>query len=113
MTARSALPFNLRNLFDRDAVVSMLGRISRDGALWLRDWRSRLAAFEGWSSASDLAARRDGLLHDRTERFRRFCRDCEEDTPHEGFDELGAGWYAQMCHCRLCGRQGMRVWALG
>jgi hypothetical protein len=51
-------------------------------------------------------------LHDRPERFRRFCRDCGEDTPHEGFDEFGAGWYAQICRCRYCGEQGMKVWPL-
>jgi hypothetical protein len=113
MIARSALPFSLRNFLDSAAFVPMLRRIGRDGALWLSDWKSRLAAFEGWASATDLAARRDALRHDRTERFRRFCQACEAETPHEGFDELGAGWYAQICRCRLCGRHGMRVWALG
>ena len=51
-------------------------------------------------------------VHDRPERFRRFCRDCGEDIPHDGFDEFGAGWYAQICRCRYCGEQGMKVWPL-
>jgi hypothetical protein len=29
-----------------------------------------------------------------------------------GFDEFGVGWYAQIYHCRYCGRQGMRIWPL-
>ena len=41
-----------------------------------------------------------------------FGPDCGEETAHEGFDELGPGWYAQICRCRLCGRQDMKVWAL-
>ena len=113
MLARSALPFSLRTFLNRDAVAAMLGRIGRDGALWLADWKSRVAALGVWSSVPDFAQRREVFLHERTERFRRFCHDCAEETPHEGFDELGAGWYAQICRCRLCGRQGMRVWALG
>jgi hypothetical protein len=51
-------------------------------------------------------------LRDRPERFRRFCRDCGEDTPHDGFDEFGVGWYAQICRCRYCRGEGTRVWPL-
>jgi len=47
------------------------------------------------------------------ERVRRFCDDCEKETPHEAFDELGLGWYAQIWRCRHCGRQAIRVWAFG
>ena len=105
MIARSVLPFPLRNLLDRGGLASMLGfRLSR--------WKRRFAALEDWSSASDHAGRSEILLRDPPERFRRFCRDCGEDTAHEGFDELGPGWYAQICRCRLCGRQDMKVWAL-
>ena len=112
MIARSAFPLSLRNVFDRGALFSMLERIGRDGAQWLSDWKLRLAALGDWSSVMDLAERRGILLRDRAERFRGFCRECEEDTVHEGFDELGPGWYAQVCRCRLCGRQNMKVWAL-
>jgi len=106
MIARSALPFTLRNFLDRGGLASLLGSC-------LRRWKHRLAALGDWSSLADLAAERhEILLRDRSERFRRFCRDCEEDTVHEGFDELGPGWYAQVCRCRHCGRQDMKVWAL-
>jgi hypothetical protein len=113
MIALFALPFSVRNFLDRGRLASMLERVGRDGTLWLSDWKSKFAALEVWFSALDFAGCDEVLLHDRTERFRRFCQVCEDDTPHEGFDELGAGWYAQICRCRLCGRQGMRVWALG
>ena len=52
------------------------------------------------------------LSRDQPERFPHFCQFCGGDTPHEGFDELGPGWYAQICRCRYCGGQGMRVWPL-
>jgi len=67
---------------------------------------------ESLDDLSDLAGRSAVHLRDRPERFRRFCPDCREDTAHEGFDELGVGWYAQISHCQRCGRQGMRVWSL-
>jgi hypothetical protein len=105
MIARSALPFNLRNLFDRAGLASLLG-------FYLSRWKHRFAVLRDWSSLADLAERHEIVVRDRTERFRRFCRDCEEDTVHEGFDELGPGWYAQVCRCRHCGRQDMKVWAL-
>jgi len=106
MIARSALPFTLRNFLDRGGLASLLDSC-------LRRWKHRLAALGDWSSLADLAAERhEILLRDRSERFRRFCPDCEEDTAHEGYDELGPGWYAQICRCRPCGRQAMKVWAL-
>ena len=105
MIVRSVLPFPLRNFLDRGGLASMLGfRLSR--------WKHRFAVLGDWSSMSDSAGRSEILLRDPPERFRRFCRDCGEDTAHEGFDELGPGWYAQICRCRPCGRQDMKVWAL-
>jgi hypothetical protein len=47
------------------------------------------------------------------ERLRRHCQDCACETPHEAFDEMGLGWYAQVWRCRRCGRQAIRVWAFG
>jgi hypothetical protein len=70
------------------------------------------AALGVWSLVSDLAGRSAVRQRDRRERFHRFCPECREDTAHEGFDELGVGWYAQISHCQRCGRQGMRVWSL-
>jgi hypothetical protein len=112
MIARSVLPLTLRSLLDRGGFAAMLGRIGREGGIRLSHWKRRFAGLADWSSVSDRAGRSEILLRDRTERFRRFCPDCGEDTAHEGFDELGAGWYAQICRCRLCGRQDMKVWGL-
>ncbi|HXO89760.1 MAG TPA: hypothetical protein VN849_03140 [Stellaceae bacterium] len=112
MIARSILPLTLRGLLDRGGLAATLRRIGRDGGRRLSHWKRKFAALGDWPSVSDRAGRGEILLRDRTERFRRFCPDCGEDTAHEGFDELGAGWYAQICRCRLCGRQDMKVWGL-
>src|SRR5262249_14372247 len=40
---------------------------------------------------------------DYAERLRRFCRDCGENTPHEGSDEFGGGWYAEIYRWQYCG----------
>jgi hypothetical protein len=105
MIARSVVPFTFRNFLERGRLASMLGfRLGR--------WKQRLTALGDWSPVPDLAGRSEILLRDRAERFRRFCHDCEEDTAHDGFDELGPGWYAQICRCRRCGRQDMKVWPL-
>ena len=112
MIARSILPLTLRGLLDRGGLAATLRRIGRDGGRRLSHWKRKFAALGDWPSVSDRAGRGEILLRDRTERFRRFCRDCGEDTAHEGFDELGVGWYAQTSHCQRCGRQGMRVWSL-
>jgi hypothetical protein len=102
----------LRGLFDRGGVAAMLRRIGRDGGFLLSHWKRRFAALGDWPSGPNHAGPGEILLRDPPERFRRYCRDCGEDTPHEGFDELGPGWYAQICRCRHCGRQDMKVWAL-
>jgi hypothetical protein len=112
MIARSALPFTLRNILDRVGRISTQPPIDLTRAVLLSRWQRVIAALGDWSAVSNLAWRREILLHDRPERFRRFCRDCGEETPHEGFDEFGAGWYAQICRCRYCGEQGMKVWPL-
>ena len=113
MIARSALPFTLRNIFGRVGFASTQQRGGRARGIGLDLWQRMLAALGVWSAESHLAWRSEILFDDQPERFRRFCPDCREDTAHEGFDEFGAGWYAQICRCRQCARQGMRVWALG
>ena len=112
MIALSVLPLTLRSLLDRGGLAAALRRIGRDGGTRFSHWKRRLVVVGDWSSGSDLARRSATLYGDRPERLRRFCPDCGEDTAHEGFDELGPGWYAQICRCRLCGRQDMKVWAL-
>ena len=110
MIARSALPSSLRTIFDRVGVASIQQRIDLTRAIRLSRWQRVIAALVDWSAILNLAWRREFLLHDRRERFHRFCRDCDEETPHDGFDEFGAGWYAQICRCRYCGKKGMKVW---
>ena len=112
MIARSAPPFTLRHILDRVHVASMQQRSCPAGGIRLNRLQGFFAALGDWSSGSDLARRSATLSGDRPERLRRFCPDCGEDTAHEGFDEFGAGWYAQICRCRRCGRQGMKVWPL-
>jgi hypothetical protein len=112
MIARSAPPFTLRHILDRVGLASMRQRRGVAGGSRQNRLQGLFAALGDWSSASDLAWRSEPSSGGRPERFRRFCPDCREDTPHEGFDEFGAGWYAQICRCRHCGRQGMTVWPL-
>ena len=112
MIAYSAPPFPIRAILNRVGLGPKQHRWSRDGGI-RRNLRRRLFAVLGkWSSVSALAGRGEILLRGRPERFRRFCRDCREYTAHEGFDELGVGWYAQICCCLRCGEQGMSVWPL-
>ena len=96
MIARSALPFTLRNIFGRVGLPPTRRRGGRAGSIRFNLWQRLLAALGVWSAESHLAWRSEILLHDAPGRFRRFCPDCQEDTGHEGFDEFGAGWYAQI-----------------
>lgn len=112
MIARAALPSTLRHILDRAGLALTPQRGRSAGGNRLNHLQGLFAALGDLSSGSDLARRGATLSSDRPERFRRFCRDCGEDTAHEGFDECGAGWYAQISRCRRCGRQGMKVWPL-
>ena len=112
MIARPALPFALRHILDRVRLTSAPQPRGPIGGIRLDRLRGLFAALGDWSSVSDPVWRSETLSGDRPERFCRFCPDCQEDTPHEGFDEVGPGWYAQICCCRHCGRQGMSVWPL-
>jgi len=112
MIVRSGQPFTLRDLFDRFGLISIQRRVGRYCRPRLNRRRHTFAALGVWSLVSDLVGRSAVHLRDCPERFRRFCPDCREETAHEGFDELGVGWYAQISHCQRCGRQGMRVWSL-
>jgi len=112
MIARSTLPFPFRNILNRLGLATMQQHIGVTRGLRPTRWLRIVAALGDRLAVSTLAWRSDIMLQDRPERFHRFCRHCGEDTPHEGFDEFGAGWYAQLCRCRYCGDQGMRVWPL-
>jgi len=113
MVARSPLSFTLGNILDQVGLISPAQRTRLTRGIRLNRWQ-RLFAVLGywWWADSNVAWRNEIPLHDRPERFLHFCRECGEETPHEGFDEYGAGWYAQICRCRHCGEQGMRVWPL-
>jgi hypothetical protein len=112
MIAISALSFTLRNILDRAGQASTRRRISLASGISVSRWWRALAALKDWSTVSNLTWRGEIPLPDQPDRVHRFCRNCGEETPHHGFDEFGAGWYAQICRCRYCGEEGMRVWPL-
>ena len=112
MIARSAPPFTLRNILDRVGLASMQLAFYRERGIRLNLRQRVFAALGDWSPLSALAWRSEILLHDPPKRSRRFCRDCAENTAHEESDELGSGWYAQICRCRQCGRENMTVWPI-
>jgi len=105
-------PFAFRDLFDRYGPVSIQQRVCGSFRAYLKiakhtTWSRRL-----WSFLTDLAEGGEVLLIDRSEQFRQLCPNCREETTHQGFDELGFGWFAQISRCQQCGRQRMRVWAV-
>ena len=110
MTAGPALPFTLRGILDRVGLALTQQRGGRGSGMRVNRWRRMFAALEDWLITPYLAWRSEILSRDHAERFHRFCRDCGEDTSHEGFDQFGAGWYAQIFRCRYCGGQDVRVW---
>jgi hypothetical protein len=132
MIARSALPFSVGDVLDRvrqtvmklrqhlDArpggkVPPLPSKRQRAGLNYRGGssrWQRIFEAYGDWSSLVDHACHGETRSRDQTESFRRFCHVCDEDTVHEEFDEFGPGWYAQICRCRRCGRQGMRIWPL-
>ena len=132
MIARSALPLSVRDILDRvsqgirrlrqhyDArlsenvlpFASTLRRAGLDGGSGSSRWQRIFEAYGDWSSLVDHACHGETRSRDQTESYRRFCHVCEENTVHEEFDEFGPGWYAQICQCRRCGQQGMRIWPL-
>ena len=104
----ATISFTLRNIFDRVGLISPHQRTGLPSGIRFNRWQRMLAALGDWSAFLNLAWRGEVLLRDRRERFLHFCRDCGEDTLHDGFDEFGVGWYAQICRCRYCGGEGMR-----
>jgi hypothetical protein len=113
MIARPAPSFTLSNTLDRFGRTPPRRQVGGGHHRpRLSRWQRMFAAVGEWSSVSLLASHDEPLLRDRPARLRRFCRDCEEDTAQELFDEFGVGWCAQTFCCRHCGRQGMRVWPL-
>lgn len=106
-------PFTLRNVLGRVGLALPQRRNGFTRRTPTSRWQRIIAAFADWSAVVSLAGSSETLLRDQPERLQRFCRDCVEETLHEGFDELGAGWYVQICRCRHCGEQTMRVWLLG
>ena len=111
MVARS-LPFSFLNIVDRVGLAPIQQRSGRGSGMHLRPRQRMIAGLEDWWTTSYHAWRSEIPSGDYAERLCRFCRDCGEDTPHEGFDEFGVGWYAQIYRCQYCGEQGMRIWPL-
>ena len=109
MIARSS-PFMVRNILDR-ASLQLRNAFAR-GSPTTR-WQRMIAELEDWWITSYRAWRNEILACDQRERFRRVCDECAEETPHEGFDEFGAGWYARVSRCRYCRAQDMKIWLLG
>ncbi len=112
MIARSALPFSARSILERICQPAIAARLHHYARREEHPLAATLRRAGVWPSVLDRACCSEARSHNQTERFYRYCRDCEQDTAHEQFDELGLGWYAQICRCRRCGREGMSVWPL-
>ena len=108
MLAGAALPFALRTIIER---VGFFAPATRRGGRG-RCWQHIMAALEDWWTTSYLAWRSKIPSDEYAERYPRFCRDCGEDTPHEGTDKFGGGRYAEIYRCQYCGGQGVRIWPL-
>ena len=106
-------PFTLRNVLDRVGLALPQRRNGFTRRTPTSRWQRIIAAFADWSAVASLAGPSKTLLRGRPERLQRFCPNCVEETLHEGFDELGAAWYVQICRCLYCEEQTMRVWLLG
>jgi hypothetical protein len=106
MTVRFALPPVVR-------LPPPMRRAAHNGRVRWHRWRrmiDRLADRTLQDRHSAAADRGNTLpFRDRTERFYQFCQDCRDDTPHDGFTEIGLGWCAQIFRCCRCGRQSMRI----
>ena len=68
MIARSALPFTFRNILDRVGLASAQQRVDLTRAVPLSRWQRAIAALGDWSAVSNVAWRREILLHDRPRR---------------------------------------------
>ena len=92
MVARSPLSFTLGNILDQVGLISPAQRTRLTRGIRLNRWQRLFAVLGYWCWAdSNVAWRNEIPLHDRPERFLHFCRDCGEETRHEGFDEFGSG----------------------
>jgi hypothetical protein len=113
MIARLTQPINFRGIFDRVALLAFQFVSVRSRWASLGSCRRLFEHLRVSLRLSDAVECGRVLLREQSDQFRLFCPDCREETVHQGFDELGFGWYAQIARCRECGRQHMRVWALG
>src|ERR1700756_5015041 len=102
MIVRSGQPFSLRDVSGRDGRVSIQQRLRASCLSRLKSLKHTLATQGVWAPLVKLAERSEALLIDRHDAFRCFCPDCDKDTAHQGSDELGLGWYAQIFRCRQC-----------
>jgi len=67
MIARSALPFTFRDILDRVGLASAQQRVDLSRAVPFSRWQRAIAALGDWSAVSNVAWRREILLHDRPE----------------------------------------------
>jgi hypothetical protein len=77
---------------------------------WHRSLALRRMAFGAWGNRLSFLTR--GRRLNPPQRSSRRCEGCDAETPHDGYDDAGYGWYAQMWRCRQCGRESMKVWPI-
>ena len=103
MIVRSGQPVTLRDIFDQFGLVSIQRHVRRYCRPYLKRRKQPFATLGVRNSPG-------------ATKF--FCTiEPSSFVPfapiaHERFDELGLGWYAQISHCRQCGRQDMMVLSL-